>query len=142
VEAVVIDANFGVALACPLPYSPTCRAQVENWLQQYTQITVPALWDYEIISALRKLLAQNLLSHELALAGLGQVFRLPVERVLVDQELALESLSWAHRLGQMVAYGAHYLALSARLNLLFYTANRRLFNRCKDLQIDFVNLVE
>ena len=34
VETAVIDASFGVALVCPLPYSSTCRSRMESWLRE------------------------------------------------------------------------------------------------------------
>jgi len=45
VETVVIDADIGMALVCPLPYSRACRDRMEEWLRQGANLVVPALWD-------------------------------------------------------------------------------------------------
>ena len=140
-ETAVIDANFGVALVYPLPYSSVCRRQMENWLRQGERIAAPTLWDYEVASALRKQWAQNLLSKELALAGLEQVSRLPVLRLPPERSLILSALLWAERLGQIVAYDAQYLALAEHMQAQFWTADRKLHNRCKEIGASFVQLL-
>jgi predicted nucleic acid-binding protein len=48
---------------------------------------------------------------------------------------------WAERLGQMTTYDAQYLALSERLGAPFWTADRKLYRRCKDIGVGWVNLV-
>ncbi len=141
-ETVVIDANIGVALVCPLPYSRACRDRLEEWLRQGVNLVVPALWDYEIAAALRKQWAQNLLAREAALEGLVRLFRLPVQRVSATQELLTRALIWAERLGQITAYDAQYLALGDWLGIPFWTADRKLYHRCRDIGVDWVNLVE
>ena len=141
-ETVVIDANIGVALVCPLSYSRAFRDRLEEWLRRRVNVVVPALWDYEIAAALRKQWARNLLAREAALEGLVHLFRLPVQRVSATQELLTWALIWAERLGQMTTYDAQYLALSDRLGAHFWTADRKLYHRCKDIGVDWVNLVE
>jgi len=142
VETAVIDANFGVALVCPLPYSSICGSRMESWLQQGEQIVAPTLWDYEVASALRKQWAKNLLSRALALEGLEQVYRLPVLRLPLDGDLVLSALLWAERLGQIAAYDAQYLALAEHLKAQFWTVDRKLHNRCQEIGASFVQLLE
>ncbi|HXF70525.1 MAG TPA: type II toxin-antitoxin system VapC family toxin [Thermoflexus sp.] len=141
-ETVVIDANFGVALLCPLPYSLACRNWLEEWLRRGVNLVAPILWDYEIASALRKQWAQNLLTREAVLDGLVWIFRLPVQRISPDQELLRRALLWAERLGQMTAYDAQYLAVSEWLGAPFWTADQKLYHRCREIGADWVNLVE
>lgn len=141
-ETVVIDANFGVALVRPMPYSPACRSLMEAWIRRGIHIEVPALWDYEVVSALRKQWVQNLLSRETVLGGLEQILRLPVQRIIAEQDLVVSALLWAEQLGQIVAYDAQYLALTERQKARFYTADHKLYNRCKEIGVDFINLLE
>ncbi len=70
------------------------------------------------------------------------LFRLPVQRVPATQELLTRALTWAERLGQTTAYDAQYLALSDWLGTPFWTADRKLHHRCRDIGVDWVNLVE
>jgi predicted nucleic acid-binding protein len=141
VETIVIDANIGVALVCPLLYSRACRDRMEEWLRQGMNLVVPALWDYEIAAALRKQWAHNLLTREAALEGLTHLFGLPIQRVSASPELLAQAMIWAERLGQMTTYDAQYLALSERLGAPFWTADRKLYRRCKEIGVDWVNLV-
>lgn len=141
-ETVVIDANFGVALICPLPYSRACRDRLEEWLRSGVSLAAPALWDYEIASALRKLWVQNWLTREMVQDGLVRIYRLPVRRVPATAGMLERALEWAERLGQMTAYDAQYLAVSEWLGATFWTADRRLYRRCQEIGAGWVTLVE
>ncbi len=141
-ETVVIDANFGVALVCPLRYSRACRGRLEEWMRRGLTLAAPGLWDYEVASALRKQWAYGLLSRETVLEGLVWLLRLPIQRVYADQELLMRAVLWAERLGQTAAYDAQYLAVSEWLRAPFWTADQKLYHRCREIGADWVNLVE
>lgn len=141
-ETVVIDANFGIGLVYPMPYSIFCRQKLEEWLEDGTQVAIPALWDYEVISVLRKQRAQNRLSQEEIAIALEGLFRLPLRRIPADLSLANASLAWAEQLGQLVAYDAQYLALAERLKAPFFTADQKLYNRCREIGAGFVHFVQ
>jgi predicted nucleic acid-binding protein len=115
---------------------------MEQWIRMGVRIVVPALWDYEVISALRKLWTQSQLSRERAVQGLERIYRLPVQRIQVDRGLSIAALLWADRLGQLVAYDSQYLTLAEHLNAPFFTSDRKLYKRCKEIKADFVNLLE
>lgn len=140
-ETLIIDANIAVALVCPLPYSHACRDKMEQWVRSGVEIAVPALWDYEITSALRKQWAQGLFSREAAIAGLELIFRLPVQRISLDSDLSIAALRWAEHLGQRVAYDAQYLALAERVGAPFFTSDRKLYIHCKEIGVNFINLL-
>jgi predicted nucleic acid-binding protein len=140
-ETVVIDANVGVALVCPLPYSSGCRDLMEKWIRSGARIAVPFLWDYEIISALRKQWAQGQISRDAAVQALKLIDRLPIERIEPDMDLSLASMGWAERLGQLVAYDAQYLSLAERLNGQFFTSDRKLHFRCQEMEVGFIHLI-
>ena len=59
-------------------------------------------------------------------ARLETLARLGVQLVPPTPELDRLALRWAGRLGQTVAYDAHYLALAETLGCDFWTADRRL----------------
>lgn len=139
---VIIDANFGVALVRLMPYSITCRTLIEQWIYQEITIAVPDLWDYEIVSALHWLHSQNMLKRDAMMGGIDFLFRLPFRHVPLDRGLAIGALDWTGRLGQGKAYDAQYLALAERLQAEFYTADKKLFNRCQQIGASFVKILE
>ena len=140
-EAVVLDAGVGVGLLYSMPYSPACQSRMESWVSAGVKILVPGLWDYEVVSALRKLRSAGMLSKEDAEAGLGQLYRLPVKRMPVNQDLAVKALLWADRLEQFVAYDAQYLAVAELNGADLWTADRKLHKRCTEKGVGFVNLI-
>jgi predicted nucleic acid-binding protein len=120
----VVDANLAVALVLLTPYSAQAQALWERWSVEATGVFAPDLWAYEVTSALRKAVSiTGMLSPE-AEAHLETVMRLGVQLVPPTLELDRLALRWADRLGQAVAYDAHYLALAETLGCDFWTADR------------------
>lgn len=140
--AAVIDANFGVALVRLMPYTATCRNLVEQWIRQKVTVAVPDLWDYEIVCALHRLQTRKEIEREAVRASIDFLFRLNLQHVPSDRHLAVAAIDWAERLGQGNAYDAQYLALAERLNADFYTADKKLLQRCRQLGVSFVKLLE
>ncbi|PJH75788.1 MAG: hypothetical protein CO064_04780 [Anaerolineae bacterium CG_4_9_14_0_8_um_filter_58_9] len=66
-----------------------------------------------------------------------------MEIVNEDEELSQRALELAGNLSQSKAYDAFYLALAEKLVAEFWTADERLFNRCrKDLKLSWVHWIE
>ena len=125
-SAVVIDANLAVALAIALPYSERAVTLMADWARERVCVYAPLLWEYEVVSALRKAVALGLLPVDEAPYTLERLWALGVQPVPPGPDLHRQALAWAERLGQTVAYDAQYLALAERLGAEFYTADRRL----------------
>ncbi|MDI7276171.1 MAG: type II toxin-antitoxin system VapC family toxin [Anaerolineae bacterium] len=128
---IVIDANLALALVVPLPYSERATALMESWRISRAELYIPALWEYEVASALRKAVSLGLLTPERAELALGHLLRLGLERV--DPELGLhrEALRWAARLGETVACDAQYLAVAEHVGAELWTADRRLVDQAR-----------
>jgi predicted nucleic acid-binding protein len=122
----VVDANLAVALVLPTPYSAQAQALWERWSVEAMDVFAPDLWAYEVTSALRKAVSITGMPSPEAEAHLDIVMRLGVQLVPPTLELDRLALRWADRLGQAVAYDAHYLALAETLGGDFWTADRRL----------------
>ena len=122
----VVDANLAVALVLLTPYSAQAQALWERWSVEATDVFAPDLWAYEVTSALRKAVSITGMSSPDAELHLETVMRLGVQLVPPTLELDRMALRWAARLGQTVAYDAHYLALAETLGCDFWTADRRL----------------
>ncbi|MGQ9555858.1 MAG: type II toxin-antitoxin system VapC family toxin [Anaerolineae bacterium] len=128
---VTIDANLAVSLVVPTPYSTIAAMQMARWWKEGWGIFAPALWGYEVVSALRKAVAAKTISAQEADIGLEKVLGFKVLQVTPTPELHHSALQWAARLGQRVAYDASYLALAESLSCEFWTADERLVNAAR-----------
>ena len=126
-ERIVVDANLAVAVVLPLIYSEAATNQWQTWQAGRAELYAPVLWEYEVVSALRKAAATGLVSGQQAGGILRQLFSLGVICIPADAALHLAALDWSERLGQPVAYDGQYLALAESLAAGFWTADRRLF---------------
>jgi predicted nucleic acid-binding protein len=142
VETVVIDANLAVGLLVERPWSALAEQKMLEWKSRKFHLVVPALWPGEVMSALRKAIYLHQLDQEDALKLVSAMSTWNIQVYVPDAALNRSSLVWAERLGQMVAYDAQYLALAEHLNAVFYTADRKLFNRCQQIGAQFVKLLE
>ncbi len=124
----VIDANLTVALVLSTPYSDQAQTLWRRWSVEDADVCAPDLWAYEVTSALRKAMVITGMPLSEAKAHLETLARLQVRLVSPTLELNHSALQWAERLGQTVAYDAHYLALAQMLGCDFWTADRRLVN--------------
>ncbi len=135
----VIDANLAIALILPLAYSEAVAGWMNQWQESGDDLFAPVLWEYEVVSALRKTVAGGAITSEDAAAGVGRLFGLGVQIVTPDPERHLRALWWAEKLNQTVAYDAQYLATAERLGAEFWTADRRLVNSVQPLGIPWVH---
>ena len=122
----VVDANLTVALVIPTPYSAQSQALWERWSAETVEVFAPDLWAYEVTSALRKAMSITGMPSVEAEAHLETLMCLGVQLVPPTLELDRLALRWAERLGQTVAYDAHYLALAETLGCGLWTADRHL----------------
>lgn len=133
--SAVIDAN--IAIYCVIPSQPHAAALelLERLVQQEVELYVPHLWLVEVTMGIRKAIAAGYLSGESGDLTLEAALNLPVQIIPAAAVICRRALSWADRLGQTAAYDAVYLALAESLNADFYTTDRKLFNRCRDLAL-------
>ncbi len=139
--AVVIDANIAVALLVERPWSALVEQAMMAWRGQKVRLYAPALWPSEVASALRKAVYLRQMDQEDALQAITLVEKWGVQVTMPDTGLSRNSLVWAERLGQAVAYDAQYLALAEHLKADFYTADKKLYHRCQEIGANFVNLL-
>lgn len=135
---IVIDANIAMALAVRLPYSEQAVVKMIAWQQQNAALYAPILWTYEIVSALRKVVAAQVITTDGAIERLQQLLTLQVEIIAPSKEQHRLALVWAERLGQSVAYDGQYLALAELLSATFWTADKRLAAGARQAGIEWV----
>lgn len=126
--SVVVDASLVLALALPLPYSEAARSKMAAWKEHGEPVLAPALWEYEVTTALRRAIWRGLLTTEEASLALRRVAALNIQSIAPREELHRRALSWAERLGQSRAYDAQYLALAEQSGASLWTGDKRLAN--------------
>ena len=138
---VVIDANIGLALVVNLPYSQAVEQKLTAWREQDNDLTVPALWWYEVVSSLRKAVQARLLTSRDALAALDDLATLGIVVHAATVETHRSALAWAERLKQAAPYDAQYLALAEKLGSALWTADKRLALNAKQLGLRWVQWI-
>lgn len=138
---IVIDANVALATVVPLAYSQHAVALFNEWNVQGGQLAVPALWGYEVNSALRKSVAAEVLTFEQADLAIRDLWTLGVEEISGTIERNRRALTWSARLGQHVAYDAQYLVVAEKLGTSLWTADRRLQDRAHAAGADWVRWI-
>jgi len=136
----VVDANIVVNTVMSM--TDNLKLFWERVDQEQITPCAPRLWVSEVTSTVRFLVSQKELSSEEAEEALRTMHSLRVEIINEDEELSLRALELAGKLRQSKAYDAFYLALAEKLGVEFWTADERLFNRCKkDFELSWVHWV-
>jgi predicted nucleic acid-binding protein len=139
---IVVDANITIALFVKLPYSSHSEKLFHSWRTQDANLYAPALWPAEVVSALRKMVSVGQMTSDDARLALASLEHFPVQVVLPGSSLLDQSLVWADRLNQIVAYDAQYVALADNLSAQFWTADQRLLNTLQHLNVQWAHWVE
>lgn len=136
----VVDANLAVNTA--LNFSESLERFWERINLEQITPCAPRLWMSETTSALRAYLAQKQITANEAEQALRTIHALRVEIIDEDGSLCMRALELAGMLNQSKAYDAFYLATAERVDAELWTADERLFNRCRDdLGLDWVNWI-
>jgi predicted nucleic acid-binding protein len=138
---VVVDANLSLAQVLPLPYSLAVIQRMRVWQDELPCILVPGLWEYEVVTGLRRACFQRLLSLEQAQSSLDELLGMELEVVPASPNLHRRVLEWAEQLGQSRTYDAQYLALAEQEGAELWTGDRRLANGAAALGVDWVHWV-
>ncbi|HEY4714687.1 MAG TPA: type II toxin-antitoxin system VapC family toxin [Aquirhabdus sp.] len=136
----VVDAN--IVANTVMSMTDNLKLFWERVDQEQITPCAPRLWVSEVTSTVRFLVSQKEISSDEAEEVLRTMHGLRVEIINEDEELSLRALELAGKLGQSKAYDAFYLALAEKLVVEFWTADERLFNRCrKDLKLSWVHWI-
>lgn len=139
--SVVIDANICLALFLPLPYSNAVDKMFKQWGRDETSLLAPVLWEYEIVSGLRRAVFHKIISPDDAHLALQEMDHLQVEVISPSFQLHQQALRISARLEQSRCYDAHYLALAEQLQTVLWTADQRLVNQSKHLGWEWVHWI-
>ncbi|MBC6420925.1 MAG: type II toxin-antitoxin system VapC family toxin [Hormoscilla sp. SP12CHS1] len=139
---IMPDSNIFIALVISLPYSQAAIDKMAEWEQQNVELLVPTLWSYEVASTLRKAVATRSISSEEAVEDMQDILSMNIPQVPPTPALHQQALIWAGRLNQIVAYDAAYLALAESQEAEFWTADRRIADAARNLNISWVHHIE
>lgn len=95
------------------------------------RLLAPAVWVGDAVSAVRRSVAQRVLSRADGKAAVARLFALGIETVPLDLSLSRQGFDWAERLGHTRVHDAFFVALAEREGATLWTANRRLGLRAR-----------
>jgi predicted nucleic acid-binding protein len=122
----VIDASFALRLILPNPHQKHCQALVAQWHKEGCTLCAPALWLYEITSALCKGVHFGQITRDEGQQALTLAQRLGVQLIPPDEVQTASAFAWTMQLKRAAAYDSFYLALARTLQSELWTADKRL----------------
>jgi predicted nucleic acid-binding protein len=124
---ICIDSNFIVRLLVGY-YEETIYLEMwTEWRNANTKIIAPDLINYEITNVLWRLSKTNQINYTQAKIALTESFNLGIE-LHSHSELHQDALAIAEKFQLPAAYDAHYLALAEKMQIDFYTCDKKMFN--------------
>lgn len=138
---IVLDASVNLAQVLPLPYSSHVEALMQQWRNERVRIIVPVLWEYEVVSGLRKACTHTLITQESAVRALNHLLDMRFETFPESRERHQRALTWAEKLGQSRAYDAQYMTLAEEFGAVLWTGDQRLANGANQLGVPWVQWV-
>ncbi len=118
---------------CPGPCESDVKALLAGWQDRGDTIQVPALWYYEITSALSKGVTFKEFSRNQAEEMLALITEFDFAVMAPDAAQVQRAFDWTLRLRRAAAYDSFYLALAETTSDGLWTADERLYNATKSL---------
>jgi predicted nucleic acid-binding protein len=134
---IVVDASITMRALLPVSSEQAFR-QFEQWRANHFLIRAPDLWYVEVVTAIRKAVFHRLITFEDGRGLLHELPALGIEIIPSDERICEAAYEWAERLGQSKAYDGFYLALSQRLGVELWTADKRLANRAQQIGVTWI----
>jgi predicted nucleic acid-binding protein len=125
--SVCVDANIVINFLIAGPFHGQATMLLKRWNQTRTRLIVPALFHYEVVSALRRAVHLKQTDREEGEDAYQRFLRIPVSRQHNNRVLDL-SREMAERFNSSRIYDASYLAVAHLHSCDMWTADRRLYN--------------
>ncbi len=125
---LVIDASFAFKLLLPGPHQKRCQTLATQWQSAGYVLCAPALWFYELTSALCKSVRFGHLTRDEGQRALSLAQKLGVQLFLPDDAQTTLAFDWTMRLKRAAANDSFYLSLAQTLHSELWTADKRLVN--------------
>ena len=133
----VIDANVVLKSILPNALQEECQALLVQLSTH--KLHVPALWSYEVTSALTKAVHLEQVTQDEARKALQEIMALGVILIPPDEAQVQGAFDWTLRLNRAVAYDSYYLVLAESLSCDLWTADRKLV---RTVELPWVRWVE
>ncbi len=131
---ICVDSSVLVKLAISEEHSDRVAEVWDGWAASGTRVLAPSLVWYELTSTVRKRHQRGSLIDEEANAALDLLLGLPLVGV-TGEELHRTAYSIAARLGELVTYDSHYLAVATLSSCALWTADQRMHDSATKLRI-------
>lgn len=131
-DIVVVDASLAIKWVLIEEDSARATTLLGRWVSEGKGIIAPALFTYEVTNILHRQVVTSKLSYDEAQRGLTKLFAIGVSLNFSQYEdISMQAMMLANRYDLPGSYDAHYLALAARENCEYWTADARLWNAVK-----------
>lgn len=120
---VVVDASIAVKAVVEEDYTSETKALVRSWQTAGLPMMAPDFMASEFATALRKKIAEGILTNEDAKRLSSGLYRSGID-FRPSRPLHGRAIDLAVELNQRLAYDCHYLALAESLDCDFWTADR------------------
>ncbi|MCC6454617.1 MAG: type II toxin-antitoxin system VapC family toxin [Caldilineaceae bacterium] len=125
--SVCVDANIVINFLIAGPFSDKATILIKHWSRTRTRLIVPTLFDYEVVSALRRAVHLKQINRADGEFAYQRFLHIPVSRQHNNLVLDL-SREMAERFNSSRIYDASYLAVAHLHSCDMWTADRRLYN--------------
>ncbi len=140
VDKVCIDASLALKWVLPETYTDRAQKLLRGWItKEYTLIT-PALFIFEVTSALRNKVYRQIITQEEGFSALNQIRHGRIE-LIFSQNLVERAWAISEDLKLPTAYDAFYLALAKEEDCEFWTADKNLVKILKRHKIRWVKWI-
>ncbi|MDJ0728386.1 MAG: type II toxin-antitoxin system VapC family toxin [Crocosphaera sp.] len=139
-NTVCLDANFIVLLVSLKDSENVCQQKWQEWQLSNTVIVAPSLIMYEVSNAFHRGVKAGQITQDESESLLETALNLGIH-FYGDSNLHQEAFKIANLYNLSATYDAHYLALAQRLEVEFWTADKRLFNAVSQF-LSWVKLIK
>lgn len=135
----IIDASLVIKAILPNSENAASLAVLAHL--QDMQLAAPALWFYEVVSALTKAVYLNQITEDEGVEAIHQVLALDVQIMLPDEMQSLLAYQWSLKLKQIAAYNCFYIAIAETLDAEFWTADKCLYHSLRSEGLEWVHWI-
>ena len=128
---VVIDASLAVKVVVEEEYTVETRARFRSWQIAGLPLVAPDFMASEFATALRKKIAEGILTNEGAKLLLTGLYRSGID-FLPSRPLHNRAIDLTVELNQRLAYDSHYLALAESLDCEFWIADQPFYRAARN----------
>ena len=135
---IVIDANVAIRAILSIEGKSEALDRLVSWHRSHSKIFAPELLIAETVSVIRRGIFNQWITDEEGKVAVEDLYRLGVEIIPSDAGICQAALAWAGKLGQSKAYDGFHLAVAERQGAELWTADEKLVNRAKQLNLSWI----